>query len=63
MIQFDPLGRLDFQNRAFPNQSDQIPLRLALLRTDCLHVNVGRDFETRMAQQFLHNLCLALGFA
>ena len=39
------LGRLDLQNRALPHQFDQIALCLALLWTDCLHVNVGRDFH------------------
>ena len=54
------LGRFDLQNRALPHPLYQIALRLALLWTDCLHVNVGRDFQTRMAQQFLYDLFVAL---
>lgn len=50
------LGGFDLQNRAPPHEFDQIALCLALLWTDCLHVNVGGHFQTRMAQQFLYNL-------
>jgi diketogulonate reductase-like aldo/keto reductase len=43
------LGWLDLQNRTLPHQFHQIALSLALRRADCLHVNVGRDFQARIA--------------
>src|SRR5229473_988069 len=42
--------------RSPPYQFDQIALCLAFLRTDCLHVNVGRDSQTRVAKQLLYDL-------
>jgi len=49
-------GGLDIRNGAPPYQFDQIALCLALLRTDCLHVNVGRDSQTHVAKQLLYDL-------
>jgi hypothetical protein len=49
------MGGLEFRDGAPPYQFDQIALCLAFLRTDCLHVNVGRDSQTRVAQQLMCN--------
>ena len=41
---------------ALHDHPDQLALGLALLRTDCLHVYVGRHLQTGVTKQLLHDL-------
>ena len=51
----------DVWSPTFPHQPGQIALRLPLLRTNRLHVNVGCDLQAGVTQELLHDfLVLAI---
>ena len=47
---------LALRSRFFQDHPHKFALRLAFLGIDRLHVDVGRDLHTGVAQKFLHNL-------